>query len=50
MAGVTNIRLGPRMPAFLTPEATAILVDRFNIKPADIGSPENDLKQMMQNQ
>mmetsp|Transcript_29825 Transcript_29825/g.41234 ORF Transcript_29825/g.41234 Transcript_29825/m.41234 type:complete len:652 (+) Transcript_29825:136-2091(+) len=45
--GVRNIRLGPRMPAFLTPEATAILVEKFNIHPADIGSPEGDLNLMM---
>jgi len=51
--GVKNIRLGPRLPAFLTPEALQVLVDNFQLKPAGITrkefSPAEDLKQMMQN-
>ena len=46
--GVKNIRLGPRMPAFLTPEATQILVDAYGLKPADIKNPEEDVKRMLQ--
>jgi hydroxylamine reductase len=31
--GVRNVRLGPTLPAFLTPALTDILVTRFGIKP-----------------
>ncbi|KAJ4463070.1 putative Hydroxylamine reductase [Paratrimastix pyriformis] len=31
--GLRNIRLGPALPAFLTPEALAVLVEKFNIGP-----------------
>lgn len=34
--GVKNIRLGPRLPAFLTPEALQVLVDNFQLKPAGV--------------
>jgi hydroxylamine reductase len=39
--GVRNIRLGPSLPAFVTPAVLAFLVDRFNIGP--ITTPEADL-------
>jgi hydroxylamine reductase len=39
--GVKNIRLGPSLPAFVTPEALKVLVDAFAIKP--IGSVREDL-------
>jgi len=39
--GVKNIRLGPSMPAFLTPNVQKVLVDNFNIQP--ITTPENDI-------
>jgi len=39
--GVKNIRLGPTMPAFLTPNVQKVLVDNFNIQP--ITTPENDI-------
>jgi len=39
--GLKDIRLGPSMPAFLTPNVTEVLVDKFNIMP--IGSAEEDL-------
>lgn len=45
--GVRNIRLGPRMPAFLTPEATAFLQEKFAITPATIGAADADLASMM---
>mmetsp|Transcript_4622 Transcript_4622/g.13926 ORF Transcript_4622/g.13926 Transcript_4622/m.13926 type:complete len:130 (-) Transcript_4622:2098-2487(-) len=45
--GVKNIRLGPAMPAFLTPEAVQVLVEKYNLKPADTCNPEMDLKKMM---
>lgn len=46
--GVKNIRLGPRLPAFLTTEAVQVLVDKFNLMPADVENPEEDLKRMME--
>lgn len=39
--GVTNIRLGPTLPAFLTPEALQTLVERFGLTP--VGDPTADL-------
>ena len=31
--GITDIRLGPTLPAFITPNVLQVLVDNFNIKP-----------------
>ncbi|KXZ41844.1 hypothetical protein GPECTOR_263g674 [Gonium pectorale] len=45
--GVRNIRLGPRLPAFLTPEAVGVLVERFNLMPANVADPATDMKNMM---
>ncbi|QNT71206.1 hydroxylamine reductase [Defluviicoccus vanus] len=42
--GVRNIRLGPKLPAFVTPPVLKILVDTFAIKP--IGSVADDLAAM----
>jgi hydroxylamine reductase len=42
--GVKNIRLGPKLPAFLTPALLDVLVDRFNIMP--IGTAAEDLRAM----
>ena len=39
--GVKNIRLGPSLPAFVTPAVLKVLQDNFNIMP--IGSVEADL-------
>jgi len=39
--GLKDIRLGPTMPAFLTPNVQKVLVDNFNIQP--ISTPENDI-------
>ncbi len=46
--GVRNIRLGPKLPAFLTPALLQVLVDKFNIMP--IGEVEADLAAMAQPQ
>lgn len=46
--GVKNIRLGPNLPGFCTPNMLKILVDKFNI--ARIDSVKNDLPKMMKNQ
>ncbi|NOZ23440.1 MAG: hydroxylamine reductase [Planctomycetes bacterium] len=40
--GIKNMRLGPSLPAFVTPAALNILVEKFNIAP--ISTPEEDLK------
>jgi hydroxylamine reductase len=43
--GVKNIRLGPTLPAFLSPNVLNVLVDKFAIKP--IGNVDDDLKAIM---
>ncbi|MBZ4665129.1 hydroxylamine reductase [Mahella sp.] len=43
--GVKNIRLGPTLPAFLSPNVLQVLVDNFGIKP--ITTPEEDLKAIL---
>jgi hydroxylamine reductase len=39
--GIKNIRLGPALPAFVTPAVLKVLVEKFNIAP--ITTPEKDL-------
>jgi hydroxylamine reductase len=39
--GVKNIRLGPSLPAFVTPDVLSILVEKFGIKP--ISTPKEDI-------
>ncbi len=39
--GITGIRLGPTLPAFITPNVLNFLVEKFDIKP--VGTPEEDL-------
>ena len=43
--GVKGIRLGPSLPAFLTPAVLQVLVDTFDIKP--ISTPDADLKAIL---
>jgi hydroxylamine reductase len=43
--GIKNIRLGPTLPAFITPNILDVLVKTFNIKP--ITTPEEDLKAIL---
>ena len=43
--GVKGIRLGPTLPAFLSPNVAKVLVDNFNIKP--IGTVQEDIAAMM---
>ena len=40
--GVRNIRLGPTLPAFLTPALLEVLVGRFGIQP--IGDAKADIE------
>ncbi|MCG8565470.1 MAG: hydroxylamine reductase [Desulfobacterales bacterium] len=44
--GVKGIRLGPSLPAFVSPAVLKVLVDNFDIKP--IGDVEGDIEAMMQ--
>ncbi len=39
--GIKDMRLGPNLPAFITPAVLNVLVDKFNIMP--IKSPQEDL-------
>jgi hydroxylamine reductase len=43
--GIKNIRLGPSLPAFITPAVLDVLVKNFNIMP--ISTPEADLKAIL---
>jgi hydroxylamine reductase len=43
--GIKNIRLGPTLPAFLTPNVLGVLVEKFGIKP--ITTPDEDLKAIL---
>jgi hydroxylamine reductase len=43
--GIQNIRLGPSLPAFVSPTVLNVLVEKFNIKP--ISTPEEDLKAIL---
>ncbi|NLE65750.1 MAG: hydroxylamine reductase [Elusimicrobia bacterium] len=43
--GVKNIRLGPTLPAFLSPNVAKVLVEKFDIKPT--GTVEADVEAMM---
>lgn len=43
--GIKNIKLGPSLPAFITPTILKVLVDNFNIAP--ITTAEDDLKEIL---
>jgi hydroxylamine reductase len=43
--GIKNIRLGPTLPAFVTPNVLGVLVEKFGIKP--ITTPDEDLKAIL---
>ncbi len=43
--GVKDIRLGPSLPAFVSPNVLKVLVEKFNIMP--IATPEEDLKAIL---
>ncbi len=43
--GIKNIRLGPSLPAFITPNVLNVLVEKFNIAP--IKTPDEDLKAIL---
>lgn len=43
--GIKNIRLGPTLPAFISPNVLNFLADKYNISP--IATPEEDLKAIL---
>ena len=43
--GIKNIRIGPSLPAFVTPDVLNVLVEKFNIMP--ISTPDEDLKAIL---
>lgn len=43
--GIKNIRLGPSLPAFITPAVLDVLVKNYDIKP--ISTPDDDLKTIL---
>jgi hydroxylamine reductase len=43
--GIKNIRIGPSLPAFVTPAVLDVLVKTFGLKP--ITTPEADLKAIL---
>ena len=43
--GIKNIRLGPSLPAFVTPPVLQVLVEKFDIAP--ITTPEKDLEAIL---
>lgn len=43
--GIKDIRLGPSLPAFITPNVLNVLVENFNIMP--ISTPEEDLQAIL---
>ena len=43
--GIKNIRLGPTLPAFISPNVLNYLIENFGIAP--ITTPEEDLKQLL---
>ena len=43
--GIKNIKLGPSLPAFITPNVLKVLVENFNIAPTTTVS--EDLKEIL---
>ncbi len=43
--GIKNIKLGPSLPAFISPNVLNVLVEKFNISP--IGNVDEDLAEML---
>jgi hypothetical protein len=42
---VRNIHIGPKLPAFVTPNVLGVLVEKFALTP--IGDVETDLKKLL---
>ncbi len=45
--GIKNIRIGPSLPAFVTPAVLGVLVEKFNIAP--VTTPQEDIKAILDN-
>jgi hydroxylamine reductase len=45
--GIKNIRIGPSLPAFVTPAVLNVLVENFNVAPT--GTPEGDIAAILGN-
>ncbi|MEL7598205.1 MAG: hypothetical protein AAGU01_08390, partial [Clostridiaceae bacterium] len=43
--GIKDIRLGPTLPAFVSPNVLQVLVDKFELKP--ISTPDEDLQTIL---
>jgi hydroxylamine reductase len=43
--GITNIKLGPSLPAFVSPAALNVLVEKFQLAP--VGDVEKDLAEAL---
>jgi hydroxylamine reductase len=43
--GIKNIKIGPSLPAFITPNVLNFLVENFNLAP--ITTPDQDLRQIL---
>jgi hydroxylamine reductase len=43
--GITNIKIGPSLPAFISPNILKVLVEKFNLAP--ISTPEEEIKNAM---
>jgi len=43
--GIKNIRLGPTLPAFVTPAVLSVLMEKFNLMP--VTTAENDLEAIL---
>ncbi len=43
--GVRNIRIGPSLPAFITPNVLKVLVEKFNMMP--IKTADEDLESIL---
>ena len=45
--GMKNIKIGPQLPAFLTPNVLGVLVDKFGVKQVNLADHDADLKEMV---
>jgi len=45
--GLKNIKLGPQLPAFLTPNVLQILADTYGVKQVNLADHDADLKEMI---
>lgn len=46
---IQNIRIGPALPAFVTPSTLNLLVEKFKLKPVNVDNVDQDLALMMKN-